>query len=274
MMPSFTFALVATGAQAGEHACSAHRAQGLFDALFSSLGNDCDTYMELFAEGAQYYHQHDGHKTYSELRANCDGFAKAFPAGSQAFQQAGSTLTLMRPSSDGDCHFMVPYLWSAIPAQDGMPHTGWEFIKARQDGSSRFGYKINHFAEIETTFTAAFNWHNPRATPALFTDSTLAELHATTSDTIDACDNPLADTLTDFLEQRAVRQQGDAVLLAAGGLCQVAVPFAGVHDQDGLLFSGYYVLSLEKNNDSYNINDSSLFFENGPTSISNRLSVV
>jgi hypothetical protein len=272
MMRSFTFALVATGAQAGGHACSAHRAQALFDALFSSLGNDCDTYMELFAEGAQYYHQHDGHKTYSELRANCDGFANAFPAGSQSFQQAGSTI--MGLNYDDECHFMVPYLWSAIPAQDGMPHTGWEFIIAKRDRSSRFGYKIKHFAEIETTFTAAFNWHNPRATPALFTDSTLAELHSTTSDTVDACDNPLADTLTDFLELRAVRQQGDAVLLAAGGLCQVAVPFAGVHDQDGLLFSGYYVLSLEKNNDSYNINDSSLFFDNRPPSTSDRSSVV
>jgi len=237
------------------HRCGSGDVQGFFDAIFSSLGADCGTYIDLFAEGAQYYHQHDGHKTYSELRANCEGFGGAFPAGTSAFRQDGNALVGLHDGDD--CHFLVPYLWSAIPAQNGMPHTGWEYIIATQDHESRFGYKMKHFAEIETTFTVPFNWHNPRDTPALFGESTLVELHSTTSDTTDACDTPLASTLTDFLQQQGVRQQGDAVVLAAGGLCQVSVPYAS--EVNGNLMSGYFVLRLEKMMDSYSVRDSTKF---------------
>jgi len=253
MLRSFSIAVLASCAQASSRGCD--DAQGFFDAIFSSLGADCETYAELFADGAQYYHQHDGYKASSELKANCEGFGAHFPPGTTAFRQAGDALVGLH---DGhDCHFLVPYLWSEVPAGDGQPHTGWEYIIARQDRHSQFGYKMKHFAEIETTFTVPLNWHNPAEETALFEESTLAELHLTTSDTTDACDAPLARTLTHFLQQQEVHQQGDAVVLAAGGLCQVTVPFAS--EDDGNLMSGYFVLQLQKGSSSYSIRDFTKF---------------
>jgi len=85
----------------------------------------------------------------------------------------------------------------------------------------------------------------------------LAELHSTTSDTTDACDTPFTSIVADALQQLGVHQQGDAVALAAGGLCQVAVPFAA--EVNGALTSGHVVLVLEKASNGYRVRDNARF---------------
>merc|ERR1712226_247573 len=87
-----------------------------------------------------------------------------------------------------------------------------------------------HFAEIETTYSVAFDWQNPSKTPQLF-NTTKALLAMNNSASQGECDAPLAPALTKWFsgvsqEGDLFRQQGDAVVLAAGGICQVVVPYA------------------------------------------------
>lgn len=229
--------------------------QPLLDALFANLGHDCTTYFSLFSDNAQYYHQHDGHKNYSQLLANCQGYAKFCPDGKCKFQQNGDAM-VKAGAYLGPCNILVPYLWSETPANSkGLePHTGWEYIVAVPAMGSKFGYKMEYFAEIETSYSVAFNWAKPDDTPAVVKDSTLYLLGLSNSASKGECNNPIAPGLTKYFEDKSAgnglwRQQGDAVVLAAGGICHVTAPYAA--EVDGVLKSGYSVFTFQPAGKSY-----------------------
>ena len=217
----------------------------LLSTLFSSLGHDCDIYVSLFASDARYYHQHDGYKTASQLPDNCKSYAALCPGNACRFLQNGDALKVVQGDS---CQILVPYLWSEIPAKEGNlePHTGFEYIVARPNQKSRVHYSIESFAEIESTYSVAFDWAAPDQTPAVVAQSPLALLKTTASQ--GECDSPIAPTLTKYFNDKSTagsvyRQQGDAVVLAAGGLCHVAVPYsAQVGDR---LRTGQFVFTLQ-----------------------------
>jgi hypothetical protein len=220
------------------------------DKLFSSLGHDCDAYVSLFSGDAKYYHQHDGYKNYSELKKNCQNYAAFCPGNDCRFLQNGDALIVARGNS---CQMLVPYLWSEIPANKNAkgnlePHTGFEYIIANPDNASPFGYSIKSFAEIESTYSVAFNWADPDHTPDVVAQSTLHLLSLSNSASKGECNNPIAPTLTKFFNDKSIggdlwRQQGDAVVLAAGGVCHVSVPYSA---QVGTkLKTGYFVLTLQ-----------------------------
>jgi hypothetical protein len=231
----------------------------LLEKLFSSLGHDCDTYVSLFADDAKYYHQHDGYKTYSELPKNCQNYAAFCPGNDCRFLQNGDALVVARGNS---CELLVPYLWSEIPGNNKAkgnlePHTGWEYIVANPDSKSRFGYSMKYFAELETSYSVAFNWADPNNTPDVVAQSTLQLLKTTASK--GECDSPIAPTLTQYFNDKSSdrdiwRQQGDAVVLAAGGVCHVTVPYSA--QVGAKLKTGQFVFTLQPvMNNSYLIND-------------------
>ena len=99
----------------------------------------------------------------------------------------------------------------------------------------------------------------PETTPALVAQSTLRLLARPNSASKGECDRPLAPALTAFFRGKsrdasAWRQQGDAVVLAAGGLCHVVAPYAA---QIGArLKTGRFVFTLRPAmNDAYQITD-------------------
>jgi hypothetical protein len=243
------------GAAAAEVDCSTG-ARDFFTAIFSSLGSDCETYVSLFKDTANYYHQHDGHKVYEELLGNCQGYGSFCPDGKCIFRQDGAAL---HRAENGQCHFLIPYIWAQTPADDDNlePHTGWEYVIAERDATAKYGFKMSHFAEIETSYTAALNWQDPSQTPALF-ETTKALLATTASE--GECDNPVAPLLTEFMQRRSVngslfRQQGDAVLLAAGGVCQLVVPYAAdiARHESHRLESGLFHMTMTSSGDSYTL---------------------
>ena len=245
----------------GMNACSTNVAP-LLSTLFSSLGHDCEAYVSLFADDAKYYHQHDGFKSYSDLPKNCQNYAKFCPGGDCRFLQNDNPLVIARGDT---CHILVPYIWSEIPANikakgNLEPHTGWEYIVASPNTNSRVGYSINYFAEIETSYSVAFNWAEPSQTPSVVSQSTLKLLSLKNSASKGECNAPIAPTLTKYFSDRnsqgrTWRQQGDAVVLAAGGLCHVAVPYAAQVDRK--LRTGHFVLTLRPAiNNTYVISDS------------------
>merc|ERR1711924_3015 len=72
--------------------------------------------------------------------------------------------------------------------------------------------------------------------------------------TADECNNPPAMFLTAFFNSKSVngalfRQQGSAVVLTAGGICYMAVPFAASGNSQ--LRTGHYVFITEKEDMSY-----------------------
>ncbi len=249
-----------SGSLAMADACSKDVAP-LLNTLFSSLGNDCDTYASLFSEDAKYYHQHDGYKNSAELLKTCQNYAAFCPGKECKFLQNGEALTVARGNS---CHVFVPYLWSQLPANNRAkgnlePHTGWEYIVATPNNKSEFGYSMKYFAEIETSYSVAFNWADPVTTPAVVAQSTLRLLSLKNSASKGECNSPIAPTLTKFFNDKTIggntwRQQGDAVVLAAGGVCHVAVPYAAqVGDK---LKTGHFVFTLQPlRNKTYLITD-------------------
>lgn len=254
---SWFLSLSASSAMAD--ACSKDFAP-LLNKLFSSLGSDCDAYVSLFAEDAKYYHQHDGYKTQPELLKNCQNYAAFCPGKECRFLQNGEALAVARGNS---CHLFVPYLWSEFPANHKAkgnlePHTGWEYIIATPNKESRLGYSLKYFAEIETSYSVAFNWAAPDNTPAVVAESTLHLLSLKNSASKGECGNPIAPTLTKYFNDKSTggdtwRQQGDAVVLAAGGVCHVAVPYAA---QVGTkLKTGHFVFMLQPSTNSYLITD-------------------
>ena len=228
----------------------------LLSTLFSSLGHDCSTYRSLYAEEAKYFHQHDGYKDASQLQGNCKSYAAFCPGNRCRFLQDGSALKISR---ENKCHILVPYLWSQMPAKtDNLePHAGWEYIIAIPNAKSRFSYSIKYFAEVESSYSVAFNWAAPDQTPAVVADSTLRLLKGTASK--GECSNPLATTLTKFFSDKShvgttYRQQGDAVVLASGGICQVVVPYSAQFGEE--LKTGKIFLTLQPGkNNGYSISD-------------------
>ncbi len=254
------FALILGGAAAQADSCSKDVAP-LLNTLFSSLGHDCKAYVSLFADDAQYYHQHDGYKTYPELLKNCQGYAGFCPGDSCQFLQNGEPLVVARGKS---CHILVPYIWAEMPANHKAPgnlepHTGWEYIIANPAAASRVGYGIQSFSELESSYSVAFNWAKPDDTPAVVAESALYLLSLKNSASKGECNSPIAPTLTRFFDNKSsaggvFRQQGDAVVLAAGGLCQVTVPYSA--QVGARLKSGQFVLTLRPvENGTYLIDD-------------------
>lgn len=257
----FSVALIGVAASSCPHA----KLQGLLDAVFQGLGNDCGRYDAVFGARAKYYHQHDGFKTKAEMLGTCQGYGQFCPSGGCLFQQDGDAL--IKETSDGACHILAPYLWSEIPANHLVPgnlepHSGWEYIIA-EPADGEFDYKISHFAEIETSFSLAYNWARPDDTPAV-AQSTLDLLSQTASK--GECNNPIAPWLTNAFATASAsgtsalwRQQGSAVLLAAGGVCHVAVPYAAA--LGSRLQSGVYVYQLVPRDSSYEMQGTPIAFK-------------
>jgi hypothetical protein len=152
-----------------------------------------------------------------------------------------------------ECRVLAPYIWAQLPAQASNvePHDGWEYMELEFSPDAELKFRIKKFAEIETTYSVPLDWKDPSATPALFTKT--VELLAATAaqqpdgQNADECNSSPAKFLTAFFTAKSTagalyRQQGDAVALAAGGICHLTVPFAAEVNKE--LKSGYYVLVL------------------------------
>jgi len=263
--------------QASTSFCTSSDVQPLLDALFPSLGGDCTTYASLFSLDAQYFHQHDGFRNGSmQLFHNCQNYGKFCPTGQCQFIQDGEAILVVgsststraaglssrsagespAPVSDSElqCFMLVPYLWAEIPTNQKIPnnmepHTGWEYIVAIQNSSSPFGYTINLFAEHETTYSVAFNWANPADSSNYFLTVDLLNVTASRGE----CNLPVSSVLEQYFGTKNStatdlwRQQGNAVLLAAGGICHVAAPWA--REVHSTLQSGITVFTLMPDHD-------------------------
>jgi hypothetical protein len=245
--------------------CTPEAVQPLLDAVFRSLGVDCTTYASLYAENSEYFHAHHGYKTKPEILGNCQNYGAFCAQGSCMFLQNGAAQTAVVA---GKCHILAPYLWSVLPANTKIPdnlepHTGWEFIVAVSNSESAYGFNIERFAEIETSYSVAYNWANPLDTSAY--NWTLQLLRSTVSK--GECDVPIASVVTDTLKQLGVgwRQQGSAVVLASGGVCHVVVPFAAQLGGPGTfkLITGNMMLVLEPTPANYTVQNS-IVFEQSP----------
>ena len=255
------FALCGFASSAMAGPCSMTDVASLLDKLFSSLGHDCKSYVSLFSEDAKYYHQHDGYKNTSELLNNCENYAAFCPGNECRFLQNGKALTVARGNS---CQILVPYLWSEMPANNRAkgnlePHTGFEYIVASPNSGSAVGYSIKQFAELETSYSVAFNWAKPDDTPAVVAESTLHLLSISSSAPTGECNSAIAPILTKYFNDKSSggdvwRQQGDAVVLAAGGVCHVEVPYSA--QVGSKLKTGHFVFIFRPNvNNSYLITD-------------------
>jgi hypothetical protein len=244
-------------------ACSTKDVAPMLDTLFPSLGSDCQKYISLFANNAEYYHQHDGYAIGIEsLERNCQNYHSFCPGNSCKFlQQAPHKVVEVK----GACHLLVPYIWSEIPVNNKVPnnmepHTGWEYIIATPNASASFGFQINLFAEIETTYSVAYNRNNPLDSSVYQWTVTLLNSTASRGE----CDYPVLQVISSFFNELGSnwRQQGEAVVLAVGGLCHVSVPYAS--ENNGLLSSSYIVLVLRPpavNQKSYTIIHYDIFSE-------------
>ncbi|MGZ3773334.1 MAG: hypothetical protein ACXVCY_06095 [Pseudobdellovibrionaceae bacterium] len=232
------------------NSCSKKDVAPLLNKLFSSLGHDCNVYSSLFAEDAKYFHQHDGFKKSSELLRNCQNYAAFCPGNECRFLQSGDAKLIARGSS---CHVLVPYLWSEIPANNRAkenlePHTGFEYVVLNPGNESEVGYSIKYFAELESSYSVAFNWAKPADTSAVVAESTLKLLSLKNSASKGECNNPIAPVLTKYFDDKSGsgniwRQQGDAIVLAAGGVCHVVVPYSA--QVGAKLKTGHFVFTLQ-----------------------------
>ncbi len=255
------FALGVVGPSVMAVPCSTKDMAPLLHKLFSSLGQDCNGYVSLFSKEAKYYHQHDGYKNASDLMKNCQNYAAFCPAKQCRFLQNGEASIVARGNS---CHLLVPYLWSEIPANNRAkgnlePHTGWEYIIATPDSESEVSFRMNYFAEIETSYSVAFNWAKSDDTPSVVAQSALKLLSLGNSASKGECNSAIAPILTKFFNEKSSggnvwRQQGDAVVLAAGGVCHLAVPYSA--QVGAKLKTGHYVLTLKPSvNNAYLVID-------------------
>eukprot|EP00756_Hemistasia_phaeocysticola_P048547 Hpha_TRINITY_DN22967_c0_g1::TRINITY_DN22967_c0_g1_i1::g.154002::m.154002 len=241
----FGVLLLAVTAPFASQKCSNEGIRPLLDALFGDLGSNCTSYAELFALDGQYFHQHDGYKNASQMLANCQAYAKFCTAGRCRFRQNGEAF-VTEGSAPGSCLILAPYIWAEIPAAVANlePHTGFEFINASADPTAATGFRMHVFAELETTYSVALDWaHRDSSIGYNRTVALLRESGGSNGE----CDAPVAPWLTAFLEglsngSDVWRQQGSAVLLATGGLCHVALPYAA--ELGGHLRSGTWVLAL------------------------------
>eukprot|EP01126_Amoeba_proteus_P042355 TRINITY_DN459_c0_g2_i1.p1 TRINITY_DN459_c0_g2~~TRINITY_DN459_c0_g2_i1.p1 ORF type:complete len:259 (-),score=34.21 TRINITY_DN459_c0_g2_i1:54-830(-) len=237
--------------------CSPETVQPILDLLFATTGNDCTLYVSLYAENATYYHQHDGFKTKPQLTQNCKNYATFCPGDTCRFLQNGAPMTHLLGVK---CHVLVPYLWSEIPANHKSPgnlepHTGWEYVVVVADNSSSLGLSLELFAEIETTYSVAYNWGNPLDISVYNWTVDLLKTTASKGE----CDIPIAPVITNeiLLLGEGWRQQGSAVVLAVGGLCHVAVPYTA--QQDSTLSTGMIVFVLMPTEASYSVVRSVIF---------------
>jgi len=245
--------------------CTSDGVTDLVDTVFASLGNDCTTYASLFSETAQFYHQHNGYKNGSQLYDNCMAYAKFCPSDSKCrFLRNGRPMVSQEQSSNV-CNILVPYLWSELPANNLNlePHTGWEFIQVVPDTTS-FSWIIQKFAEVETSYSVPFNWGNPLDSSSY--SQTVQMLKGTASK--GECNTPIQLVMANLIDNYnqnnqgiLLRQQGSAVVLAAGDLCHVVLPFAlqcsptfcctNNNAQNNLLCTGYLFLQLTPKTDGY-----------------------
>lgn len=172
--------------------CSPQGVQSLVAAVFANLGSNCPLYYSLFSHNAVYYHQHDGFKTKSQLLQNCKNYAAFCPGKlSCVFQQNGDALTFT--DIDSSCYVLVKYLWSEIPSKSANlePHSGWEYMKLIPDNTSSFGFQIQLFSEIETSYSVAFHWDNALDVSVYSWTVNLLKPTASKGE----CDTPIAPTL-------------------------------------------------------------------------------
>ncbi|KAL1523858.1 hypothetical protein AB1Y20_018778 [Prymnesium parvum] len=248
-------------------ACSPESLAPLLSTLFSSLGANCSAYTALFDQSARYYHQHDGFRPYSRLAQNCEAYAATCPAGRCTFRQHGRASA--RASADG-CELLAPYLWAQSPADASNlePHTGWEYLRLVRAEGAAHGFRIRLFAELETSYSVAYHWGQPADASAY--EWTTALLARRGSASRGECGVPVVGTLAAYFAGRSaggatMRQQGDAVVLAAGWnatrrfeaqRCFVAAPYAL---SDGELSTGVVVLELFPTGGAYNLLATSTF---------------
>jgi len=233
----------------------------LFEPTIPKFGSDCTAWAELFAPGGKYYHAHAGFHTGANLESACTGYASFCPwtAGKPLLNQPAKSAckfdisgAAQIVSMNGKCHALVPYIWAQDPAQsDNLePHTGWEYMMAENIKGS---WKLKRFCEIETTFSVPFNWVTPNATDETWKLEALKTSQANKGE----CNNPIQPLLTSYFqtlssttETKALfRQQGNAVALPAGGLCQLVVPYAAM--VNGKNTEGKKVFTLEPSKGSY-----------------------
>jgi hypothetical protein len=222
--------------------CELQSIQPVLSTLFQSLGADCVLYDSLFSANSTYYHQHDGFKTKSELLGNCKSYATFCPKDACLFLQNGAPI--VAKSTGPECHLLVPYLWSEIPAnpRNLEPHTGWEYMVVRPtSGNSVFKFTITNFAEIEMSYSVAYNWDNPLDNSVYNWTTQLLSSTASKGE----CNTPISAVVTAEIAKYGVgwHQNGNAVVLAAGGLCQVAVPYAAQTGKQ--LSTGHMVMILK-----------------------------
>jgi hypothetical protein len=269
----------AIGTSAATNPCDGLVAQ-FVAAHFRSLGLDCEANALLYTSDAVYYHQHYGFKQGSQLKANCQKYGSdclgpdgKLGTGCHFLQNGVPAL-----SARGDqCHILVPYLWAELPANHRNPgnlepHTGWEYIIAVPVKDAKYGYLTQKFAEIESSYAVPLNRAHPEQSPAVFQDSTVYLLSLTEKQQgrkVEECNQPLAPTLTAFFKslsgpESTWRQQDDAVVLAAGDLCHVSVPFSA--EVKGDIKSGNILLTL-KPGSNYTIVDSVEFVHLRPSDV-------
>lgn len=225
--------------------------------MFYSLGNDCETYLPLFASDAQFYHQINGYKNKSELSAVCTGYGGFCPTDECFFQQNGALFAV----ENGDrCEVLAPFLWSQIPANNKVPnnrepHSGFIHNTLIPDSSAEFGYTIEVFREIEDSYTVPFNWGASDDSSVQSWTIELLNQAASSGE----CDAPLQPLLTTYFGDKSAaatddlyRQQGNAVVIAAGGVCHVLIPYSAVVSNE--IVSGRVSIVLTPvNNESYTL---------------------
>jgi len=223
-----------------------------FKPTIPEFGSDCDSWAELFASKGKYYHAHAGYHTGTNLTAACTGYAGFCPEGKCSFQIAGTPL-ITPDEKDNTCHALVPYIWSQLPADSANlePHNGWEYMIAKKNKAGK--WKLVRFSEIETTFSVPFDWASPNASDTTWKLDAMQKYSQAQDG---ECDNAVQPWLTNYFASLSntsrddlYRQQGNAVALAAGGICQLVVPYAAM--VGGYMEEGKVVFTLKPAGSSY-----------------------
>jgi len=252
-------------------ACAKGNMTGMLTEIFTSLGDDCDAWVSLWSKNATYYQQHAGFANYNGLMASCQKGYCPWPRDNCVFRQNGPAL-MMSGEDDGRCYVLAPYVWAQNPANKTNlePHTGWEYIILSPMADAEYGYLMDSFSEIETSYSVAYNWGVPGDTSKYSWTTDLLDGTASNGE----CSLPTPTVITQLFAtiskngsndsiKLVLRQQGAAVVLAAGGLCHVLVPIVlqeYVSKDHWQMDSGYAVLVLKPYNDLYyNIQDVRLF---------------
>lgn len=163
----------------------------------------------------------------------------------------------------------MPYIWAQNPAQsDNLePHNGFEYMIANKNDKGQF--KLSHFSEMETTFSVPFDWASPNSSDSSWKlDAMVKYSQAQKGE----CDNDIQPYLTKYFESRTkndnlYRQQGNAVALAAGGICQLVVPYTASVATPVQVFTSDAPVKTET---KYLMEEGQIFFQLAPTAKSYR----